>query len=68
MNVFSMADFIKVFENYRFYMLSGLDIVYAVVMAFENGIILVSRIFFGNFDFINGSKNEFRDNNEKSWS
>ena len=36
---------------------------------FENEIFLVSRNFlFMNFDLENGTKNEFKDNNEKSYS
>ena len=39
-------------------------------MAIENVIILMSRIFFRNFDLMNWVKNEFENNNEKlcSWS
>ena len=33
----------------------------------ENEFFLVPMIFFVNFDFKNECKNEFQDNNEKSW-
>ena len=46
----------------------GYKSLYGLLRAFENEIFWRQGIFFGNFDFKNGCKNEFEDNSEKSCS
>ena len=64
---------LKLLSRYLLFFLIVLDVIRGWNLgkeASENVIILVSRIFFWNFVFLNLRKNEFKNNNEKacSWS